>query len=169
MSWKHIFGRSLKNGAISLKRRMNAQARGGGNDGSESDPELLKLPKKNVIGPIEAEFKAKLDPYTNAGVEDDPSGSDDDTTEVSPINSFEKTDLAKVIFDCATRLSLKERELLARVYKNQTHREIGEALSIGETSVGSRVGRLFKKMGPIVRARMGQQGLKDYGINTNHP
>jgi RNA polymerase sigma factor (sigma-70 family) len=158
------FRTGLRHRAIDRKRKMDTLRRGGGQIYSAGDPEVL--PGKQ-LGKIEAELKARVEPHTNAVIEDDSSTGVEFTQDASTGNSLEQADLRKIIFDCATELSAPERELLGHIYADEQHHEIAKAMGISTSSVGSRLKRVFKKLEPKILAHIGQQGVKDYGLNTN--
>jgi RNA polymerase sigma factor (sigma-70 family) len=160
------FRKGLKHRAISRKRGMDAQSRGGGNVISASDPELSKSPKKNRIGAIEAALKARVEPYINDAGEDDSAKFFEEINVVLSQESIDLAELKKIIFDCATELSEKEREMIGYIYENKSQPKIAEAMKKGVGQITAERDRIYKKLQRKLLLRLGKQGLKDYGIKT---
>jgi RNA polymerase sigma factor (sigma-70 family) len=158
------FRTALKHRTIDRKRSMDAERRGSGEVLSAADPELL--PGKH-LSKNEADYKTKVEPYTNKALENDESTVVEGTQVILDQSNLEQEELRKIIFDCATELNEQERELLARIYNNEKHAEIAKALNIGTGSIGSRLKRIYEKLEPQIRARLGKQELEDYGIKTD--
>jgi RNA polymerase sigma factor (sigma-70 family) len=159
------FRKQLKHGSVSLKRKAQAGRHGGGKVYSFGDPELAsKQPKDQA----DKKYDEKVKPFTTASIEnDDDSCVPGRQEEGSETDSIEQMELRKIIFDCATKLDATERDLLSQVYQNQQHHEIAQALNIGTSSVGVRLQRVYEKLAPMIQSCLGNQELKDYGINPH--
>jgi len=152
------FRKALRFDALDLKDKLAALKRGGGKVYPMGDPEQL----------AGAEALKDLQLHPKSAVEDD--GADIVGQEVScitPADETENNDLRKIIFNCAATLDMDERKMLYCVYIDKTHAEIAKEMKMGVSSIGSRLQRIYKKLRPKIIARMGQKGLKDYGITID--
>ena len=148
------FRTGLRRDALDLKARLHALKRGGGNVVSLGDPEILvgKKPQKNF----------ELEP----GSEDNTGEILDELNRTTPADLSQQNELRRIIFDCAATLNLDERKLLSLAYLDKSHAEIAKKINAGITSVGSMLQRVYKKLRPKIIARIGVEGLKEYGITN---